>query len=339
MSTILDALRKVEEEKRTQETDVRTRLLSSPPRFDLRAPRRSHVSSIVGGGLAIIGIICTAGLLLWHSSDTASVVDVPSPPTNTPQVAGEQSQSVSSPGPQLQRQAQPEPQPQNDAQAAAVIAKQQPRVAQVTPDAAAVPLPKESTPVVSSPLSSTPPRIAETKPRYDPWSGGNLPKAASNTPGSPGTNVTPRSSEATVQRSPFVNSPPYDQTVAPSPPPPPSERRVTVAAPKPVRPRPQTSEKTGQTTPPATAGAPPLPSSPAPASDRGQESSSPSGASLSFLQWSSDPEKRVASIKVGTGPSTIAHEGDSVEGLTIVKIHPDAVEVRSGESHFLLKAR
>jgi hypothetical protein len=57
------------------------------------------------------------------------------------------------------------------------------------------------------------------------------------------------------------------------------------------------------------------------------------------LQWSTDPEKRVASIKVGTGPAMIAHEGDSVEGLTVVKIRPDAVEIRSGDSHYLLKAR
>jgi hypothetical protein len=65
----------------------------------------------------------------------------------------------------------------------------------------------------------------------------------------------------------------------------------------------------------------------------------PSGASLSFLQWSPDPEKRVASIKIGTGPATIAHEGDSIDGMTVEKIRPDAVELRSGNSRYLLKAR
>ncbi len=348
MSTILDALRKVEEEKRTQETDVRTRLLSNSPRFDFRMPRRSHLPWIVGSGLMFVGIVCGAGLMLWHSSDTTSVVDVASPTTSASPVTAAQPQTATPPGPPLQKQSQPEPQSptthvqlQGGTHSQEEIAKPQSRVAQITPEVAAVTPPKESAPVVpSSAAAGTAPIIAETKPQYDPWAGGNPQKAAGNAAGRPGAAAVPRPSEEVVQRSPFVNSPPSDQIAAPPPLPPPSERRVTTAAPKPVRPRPQATEKSGHATPnaPATANDPPR-SAPATAAEHEQTLSSPPGASLSFLQWSADPEKRVASIKVGTGPAMIAHEGDSIEGLTIVKIHPDAVEIRSGESHYLLKAR
>ena len=348
MSTILDALRKVEEEKRTQETDVRTRLLSRSPRFDFRTPRRSHLPWVVGGGLVFVGIVCGAGLMLWNSPDSTSVVDVTSSPLSAPQVVASQPQPATPPGPQPQRQSQPESQSptthiqsQGGPRSQEETARPQSPTAQITPQAAAVSLPKESAPVVpSSATAGKAPIIAETTPQYDPWAGGNLQKAAGKTPGKPSAAAVPRASEEMVQRSPFVNSSPYDQTVAPPPLPPPSERRVAVAAPKPVRPRPQAAEKSGHTTPnpPATTNDPP-PSAPPPTSEREQTPNSPPGASLSFLQWSADPEKRVASIKVGTGPATIAHEGDSIEGLTIVKIHPDAVEVRSGESHYLLKAR
>jgi hypothetical protein len=346
MSTILDALRKVEEEKRTQETDVRTRLLSNSPRFDFRTPRRSHTPWIIGGGLVFLGIVCGAGLMLWQSSDTVPVVDAGLPPTSASQVAAPQSQTVIPPGPQLQKPSQSEPQaphtqaqlpgnPQNEEEKA----RQQSRAAQITPSAAAVTPPKESTPVVPAPgiVSGAAPTVTKTEP-YNPWNIGNLAKAAGDPPGRPSVNDPPRPSEEVVQRSPFVNSSPNDQIAAPPPPPPSAERQVPPVPPsKPVRTRPQAPDKSKQSTSVPVLGNDPTPSPPAPA--REQTQSSPSGASLSFLQWSADPEKRVVSIKVGTGPSMIAHEGDSVEGLTVVKIRPDAVEIRSGDSHYLLKAR
>ena len=344
MSTILDALRKVEEEKRTQETDVRTRLLSNSPRFDFRTPRRSHTPWIIGGGLVFLGIACGAGLMLWRSSDTVPVVDAGLPPTSASQVAAPQSQMVTPPEPQPQKPSQSEPQaphlqaqlpnnPQNEEERM----RQQSRVTETTPSAAAVTPPKESTPVVPAPgvASGAAPTDTKTVP-YNPWNIGNLAKAAGDTPGKPSVNDPPRPSEEVVQRSPFVNSSPNDQIVAP--PPRTAERRVPPVTPsKPVRTRPQAPDNSKQSTSVPVLGNDPTPSSPAPA--REQTPSSPPGASLSFLQWSADPEKRVVSIKVGTGPSMIAHEGDSVEGLTVVKIRPDAVEIRSGDSHYLLKAR
>jgi hypothetical protein len=69
------------------------------------------------------------------------------------------------------------------------------------------------------------------------------------------------------------------------------------------------------------------------------ERTSPSTpASVSFLQWSPEPEKRMAFIKIGDAPTTLAHEGDRVNGVTVVKIRQGAVELQSGESRWTLKA-
>ena len=89
MSTILDALRKVEEEKRTQEADVRTRLLSnSPSRFDFRTRRRSRMPWIIGGGLVLAGAMLGAGMMVWHvSRPSVEEVAVAPSTTSTPQIA------------------------------------------------------------------------------------------------------------------------------------------------------------------------------------------------------------------------------------------------------------
>jgi hypothetical protein len=60
---------------------------------------------------------------------------------------------------------------------------------------------------------------------------------------------------------------------------------------------------------------------------------------LSLLQWSRDPEKRIAFIRVNGGALTMAHEGDTVGGYKVVAIRQNAVELQSGESHVTLRAR
>jgi hypothetical protein len=67
--------------------------------------------------------------------------------------------------------------------------------------------------------------------------------------------------------------------------------------------------------------------------------SAPAGTSLSFLQWSSDPERRIAFLRVNGGPLTMAHEGDTVSGYTVVEIRQNSVELQSGETHMTLRAQ
>jgi hypothetical protein len=68
-----------------------------------------------------------------------------------------------------------------------------------------------------------------------------------------------------------------------------------------------------------------------------EQSSSSSSNSVSFLQWSADPEKRIAFIRINGGPMAMAHEGDTIGGYTVVEIRQNAVELKSGETHMTLR--
>jgi len=63
----------------------------------------------------------------------------------------------------------------------------------------------------------------------------------------------------------------------------------------------------------------------------------PPNTSLSFLQWSPEPDRRLAFIKVDGGPLTLAHEGDTVAGYTVVEIRRDAVELSAKGHSFTLQ--
>jgi hypothetical protein len=74
---------------------------------------------------------------------------------------------------------------------------------------------------------------------------------------------------------------------------------------------------------------PSSPSSPSPPS--------PPNSSLSFLQWSTDPDKRIAFIKLNGGPLTLAHEGDLIGEYTVVEIRQNSVELRTKNQTFSLQ--
>src|SRR5262249_16094945 len=65
MSTILDALRKVEENQRTRSADARARLLYFPTRPDAYSPRQRWTPWGIGAGLALVGFATGVGLMLW----------------------------------------------------------------------------------------------------------------------------------------------------------------------------------------------------------------------------------------------------------------------------------
>jgi hypothetical protein len=149
MSTILDALRKVEEEKRTKETDVRTRLLSNSARFDFRTPRRSRFPWVVAGGLVVAGIALGTGLMLLRAPDTALVAEVVPPPTSL-------SQAASVPSPASPEQRRPGTRSKEE-----ILGRQSPQVAQVTPEAGTM-APTEK------PFLAVPPSSARSTQRPEP---------------------------------------------------------------------------------------------------------------------------------------------------------------------------
>src|SRR5262249_31065362 len=65
MSTILDALRKVEENQRTRSADARARLLSFPTRPSAYSPRHHRTPWIIGAGLAAASFAAGAGVMFW----------------------------------------------------------------------------------------------------------------------------------------------------------------------------------------------------------------------------------------------------------------------------------
>ena len=65
----------------------------------------------------------------------------------------------------------------------------------------------------------------------------------------------------------------------------------------------------------------------------------PANSAISFLQWSPESARRKALVRVEGSPLTLVHEGDAVNGYTVVEIRPDAVALRSGVTRFQLRVR
>lgn len=334
MSTILDALRKVEEENRTRNADARTRLLTTPQRFDLRPPRRQRVSWLVSTGLIVGGIALGAGLMGWGRS-TRSTLDavvhtgegvVAHSPTPTPsQILTANPEHVIPAAHSVVPPASVRFESGTQTEPLQLQQHREELVAGGPSVEAAKPSPPGVTNAVPPPQNVAAVDIS-------------------------GTLRTPAGGESPVQRSPFVNTL-EPEWIAPVPPSPPIDYQGDTKA------KPATKSTL---VPPALAKTkvairPPVESTPASLEESDvaevtrsapqeedavdETTSPPTPASVSFLQWSPEPEKRMAFIKVGDAPTTLAHEGDTVNGVTVVKIRQGTVELQSGESRWTLKAR
>ncbi len=65
----------------------------------------------------------------------------------------------------------------------------------------------------------------------------------------------------------------------------------------------------------------------------------PANSVISFLQWSPDSARRKAFVRVGGSPLTLVHEGDVIGGYIVVEIRPDAVAFRSDTTRFQIRVR
>ncbi len=65
----------------------------------------------------------------------------------------------------------------------------------------------------------------------------------------------------------------------------------------------------------------------------------PANSAVSFLQWSPESAQRKAFVRVGGSPLTLVHEGDAIGGYTVAEIRPDAVALRSGTTRFQIRVR
>jgi hypothetical protein len=60
---------------------------------------------------------------------------------------------------------------------------------------------------------------------------------------------------------------------------------------------------------------------------------------LSFLLYSSAPERRSVALTIDGGGLTTLHEGDESDGIEVVRIHPDHAELRWQGEAFTVEAR
>lgn len=65
----------------------------------------------------------------------------------------------------------------------------------------------------------------------------------------------------------------------------------------------------------------------------------PANSAVSFLQWSPESARRKAFVRVGGSPLALVHEGDAIGGYTVVEIRPNAVALRSGATRFQIRVR
>lgn len=358
MSTILDALRKVEENQRTRSADARARLLSFPTQPDGYSSRQRRTPWVVGAGLALAGFATGAGLMLWGPHlrtpeegqlaqeiglDVAQdkglkplVQPLVQPPVQPPP------QLAVQPLAQAPVEIPPPPTPAPDE----MPAPTQITSAQLTSPASPAPpapvpaaVPPVPQTIMSKFSSPTPPLPTPTK----ALSGPSAPVVAATPPEIRSAPAEPfaRSldTEAEARRSALRDARRARHTHGGTPPPELQDLAKTARA---ARARSRLSlEARGEVLDEApiprgaTGGANPVAKATTPAS---APSAAPPDTSLSFLQWSPEPDRRLAFIKINGGPLTLAHEGDTVEGFTVVEIRRDAVELSSKGQRFTLQA-
>ena len=230
------------------------------------------------------------------------------------------------------------------APAAVPVVAAPPPVAQPTIPAPSVPAPIPSAPATAPVVTATkkaippPAPIPPAAPVPSP-SPALVAKAPAPAPAAPPASTAP--TQVASVSPPVVAAPAAPAGTAASPPPPPSPVVPIVA--KPVAP--PVPPPAVKPAPPM--GAPPPPPSPAvvdqafrsvvadevaPAAPPARPllEAKPEGAPevfILFVAWSKKPAERLVSMRVGTGPLNVVHEGESVEGLQIATIHPESVDL------------
>lgn len=318
MSTILDALRKLEEERQSRTTDVRSRLLLSsayqtrPLRWQ-RPSWRTNTSLIGILSFALAGSATGVGVVFWRSYSTSPQSEQVSTFPSTNETHDQQTAVIAS--------TQPSGQPPSEVTTPASV--------QLTP-------------------SSTETQATD---RSAPPEQGNSDSTSTTTEASPPPSSSPTEEDngaalpttSAVQRSPFIASPSAARDsslrslAAPAAQSPPSStsRRQQMASPS----LPSTAQHstTRATVPTALTPWDQYVQKSQQQVKREATANIPAGTSLSFLQWSNDPERRIAFLRINGGPLTMAHEGDTIGEYTVVEIRQNAVELQSGETKMTLR--
>lgn len=330
MSTILDALRKVERERDpSSEGTLDTTTVSSEPRR-----RRSFPT----GAIVVCALIGFGGgaILSWWLPSSGTEVQLASLPEPSPPP------DIAVPRPPLQAQPVVPAAPVEDRVVASA-----PPAAVPQPEAPPVAAP----PVAALPAPAAPPAAAAPPPPVD----ASLPPAASVPPkvtapeGHSAVAALDRKGSA-IEPSPF--KPSRDSVPAAA-----TEPVAKEPAKKPVDDAPLAPERRELQELAALAPAPAQEPDAAPVDEAALEPEpepdtspetlvdtgrSPPGApkvALSFLQWSTDPSRRFAFISIDGAPSQRIREGEVAAGLTVAAITPTGVQFKREGTLFVIRPR
>ena len=123
---------------------------------------------------------------------------------------------------------------------------------------------------------------------------------------------------------------------APLAPPPPN----TLAAVAPLAPAPPVIAAPPAVAPPPVDTESGQPAQPPPVLfDTGRSPPGSPRVSLTFLQWSSDPDRRFAFISIDGAPSQRVREGDSANGMTVSQITQNGVQFQREGQLFMIRPR
>jgi hypothetical protein len=327
VSTILDALKKVERDREAP----RDELLD----VELPEPRtRRGISTRVIVICASIGFAAGIGLALWR--DTAPLQQASAPEPAAPPV-------IAVPAPPAVPKAKREAIIPTSAPPAAAPAAANPVVAEAAPQASpadqgaamgeaklaavprSVPPPPAIAPALVPPILGSVDREGSAV-EPSPFTAENGAPATAPQPQTPPVRPGRKASGRPVAGRPVAPlAPPPPDTlaaVAPLAPPPP-----VIAAPPAVAPPPAETEP----------GQPPQP--PPVVIDTGRSPPGSPRVSLTFLQWSADPDRRFAFISIDGAPSQRVREGDTASGMTVGQITQTGVQFQREGQVFMIRPR
>jgi hypothetical protein len=317
MSTILDALRKVERERDASPDHP---LEPQPLAPEVRRRRNVPVTAIVL--CAVVGFVGGALLSWWTpSEESVEVASLPVPPP-PPAIAVPRAPMPQPPVPAAPPAPAEAPAPPPPAEPAAAA----------PPTAPAAEAPAAPPPAVVA-MEKAPVEVAPSAPPADA-----APSEVLASLGKEGTALEP--SPFGPARNAARDAAPAVAAVPPPPKPPVAvkgrtERDLAAVAPaEPAAPEPAPMEIAPEAQP-----EPEPETSPETVFDTGR---SPPGApkvALSFLQWSADPAKRFAFVSIDGQPSQRIREGESAAGMTVAAITPTGVQFKREGTTFVIRPR
>ena len=329
MSTILDALRKVERER-----EPTGEMTLGRPTISAEVRRRRNFPVVPVVVCALVGFSGGALLSWWTpSEEPVEMAALPAPPAPP---------DIAVPRPPLRAQPKVPAAPAEKAPAEVPVAAAPPVTAPpaaapgvVAPPAAVAPPEPPTRPVEAAPPAviaekAPVPAPAEASRPVGEQRGAGEKLAALDKQGSalePSPFGAPREAVA-------PNAPKAGPAVVPPPaiPAPAPAAREELAAIAPAVPE-----------PPALDAEPaPEPEPETPAETLFDTGRSPPGApkvALSFLQWSNDPARRFAFISIDGAPTQRVHEGEVASGLTVAAITPTGVQFKREGTTFVIRPR